>query len=259
MQPGPRPSAGPPQPAGLRSVVDLLRTGVLDAELAALVGLLVEGGVPLVLAGGGSPAERVAVLRALTWSTEVASLDPALNGHVRRRVVIGDLDAAPVDPTLIERLRRLGLVDEAGAGLALGLGAGSLEEVLERLRADPVGLSDDQLSFLGLVLVLEPGGGRPGPPRVASAHYLRPLARDAGGHIQRLGPAVLVTWDPVRCEFEHFAWGVLPELAARIGKRAGDLEGEQAHRARHLVEFAAASDSLEPEHGASGHAHGGIG
>lgn len=248
MQPGPRPSAGPPQPPGLRSVVDLVRTRVLDAELAALVGLLIEGGVPLVLAGGGSSAERVAVLRALTWSTEVESLDRGPNGQLPLRPLIGDLDAGSVDPALVERLRGVGVTDAAGAGLALGLRAGSLEEVLARLRAEPVGLADDQLSFLGLVLVLAPSGGEFAQGRITSAHYLRPLARDAGGHVQRLGPAVLATWDPVRGEFEHFAWGVLPELAARVGKRAGDLEREQAHRARHLAEFAAAAGSAERGH-----------
>jgi len=243
VQPGFRPAAGPPQPPGLRSVVDLVRTRVLDAELAALVGLLVEGGVSLVLAGGGSSAERVAVLRALAWSTEVEAPVRGPNGPPPLRLLIGDLDAGSPDPALVERLRGLGVTDGAGAGLALGLQARSLEEVLARLRAEPVGLADDQLSFLGLVLVLVPGEGGSGSSRVTSAHYLRPLARDAGGHVQRLGPAVLATWDSVRGEFEHFAWGILPELAARVGKRAGDLEREQAHRARHLAEFATSSAS----------------
>lgn len=257
MQPGPRPSASPPQPPGLRSIVDLVRTRVLDAELAALVGLLIEGGVPLVLASGGSSEERVAVLRALTWSTSVESPDGA-NGQLPLGLLIGDLDAGSVAPGLVERLRGVGVTDAAGAGLALGLRAGSLEEVLARLRAEPVGLADDQLSFLGLVLVLAPGGAKSRSSHITSAHYLRPLARDAGGHVQRLGPAVLATWDSGRGEFEHFAWGVLPELAARVGKRAGDLEREQAHRARHLAEFAAAAGSPEQGRDSPGPVHGGM-
>jgi hypothetical protein len=30
---------------------------------------------------------------------------------------------------------------------------------------------------------------------------------------------------------EHFAWGVMPELAIRLGRKAGDLERDQAERA----------------------------
>jgi hypothetical protein len=66
--------------------------------------------------------------------------------------------------------------------------------------------------------------------RVVAAHYLRPVARDTGGHVQRLGPAVLATWDADRGAYDHFGWGIYPELAARTGRRAGDLEA--AHRAR---------------------------
>ena len=33
---------------------------------------------------------------------------------------------------------------------------------------------------------------------VVAAHYVRPIARDVHGHVQRLGPAVLSTWDPAR-------------------------------------------------------------
>jgi hypothetical protein len=56
------------------------------------------------------------------------------------------------------------------------------------------------------------------------------MARDAGGHVQRLGPAVLATWDADRGAYDHFGWGIYPELAARTGRHAGDLEA--AHRAR---------------------------
>jgi hypothetical protein len=66
--------------------------------------------------------------------------------------------------------------------------------------------------------------------RVVAAHYVRPLARDAHGHQQRLPPAVLATWDERLGRFEHFAWGVLPEIAARLGRRAGDLERDLHHR-----------------------------
>ena len=94
------------------------------------------------------------------------------------------------------------------------------------------GLSEDELSFLGCVLVL--GEDAPSPVeaadpsmaparavRVLAAHYVRPLHRDEQGHAQLLGPAILATWDPHRQVFEHFAWGVLPEIAARLGRRTG--------------------------------------
>ena len=43
-------------------------------------------------------------------------------------------------------------------------------------------------------------------------------------------PAVLAAWDERLGRYEHFAWGVLPEIAARLGRRAGDLEADLHHR-----------------------------
>jgi hypothetical protein len=87
------------------------------------------------------------------------------------------------------------------------------------------------------------------PPRtvrVVAAHYVRPLHRDEHGHPQLLGPAVLATWDPARAGFEHFAWGVLPEIASRLGRRAGDLEADLHHRRDDLGGLATAGvTSLE--------------
>ena len=64
-----------------------------------------------------------------------------------------------------------------------------------------------------------------------AAHYARPVARDEHGHSQRLPPAVLAAHDQGADRLEHFAWGVIPELAIRLGRRAGDLEADQARRA----------------------------
>ena len=80
----------------------------------------------------------------------------------------------------------------------------------------------------GVVLVLRLADD--GRRRVVAAHYVRPVARDLHGHLQRLGPAVLATWDPATDEFEHFGWGVTPELARRIGRHAGDFEIEVDRR-----------------------------
>jgi hypothetical protein len=41
---------------------------------------------------------------------------------------------------------------------------------------------------------------------------------------------VLATWDAATDRFEHFGWGVTPELALRTGRRAGDFELEQERR-----------------------------
>jgi len=125
-----------------------------------------------------------------------------------------------------------------GYGLGGTIHADSLAEVFGLLGGPGVGLTMDELSRLGIVLVLRmvPGGDR----RVAAAHYIRPVVRDAGGHVQRLGPAVLATRDPATDSLDHFWWGILPELAERSTRRAGDFEAEQARRASYLAGLAEA-------------------
>ena len=98
-----------------------------------------------------------------------------------------------------------------GYGLAATIHADSLDEVFEMLRRPPVRLSDDELSHLGVVLVARRLDDD--RRRVVAAHYVRPVARDTHGHVQRLGPAVLATWDPTEDAFEHFGWGIIPEPA----------------------------------------------
>ena len=71
--------------------------------------------------------------------------------------------------------------------------------------------TDDELSHLGVVLVLRAARRR--PPAGRRRALRPPVARDVHGHLQRLGPAVLATWDPETDAFEHFGWGVTPELA----------------------------------------------
>jgi hypothetical protein len=115
-----------------------------------------------------------------------------------------------------------------GYGLAATIHADSLEDVFGALRRPPVGLVDDELSRLGVVLVLRLDAT--GTRRVVAAHYVRPTARDEHGHVQRLGPAVLSTWNVGEARFEHFGWGVTPELALRVGRKAGDFEAEVDRR-----------------------------
>jgi hypothetical protein len=214
----PTPIPGATEPP---SLVELIGRS-LDAELAALVWVLVEGRVPLVVA---APPDRlgagVQLLRGV-----FATIRP-------------ELDAAELaEPLSQTRARRLVRGNRAG-GI---VGAGSLEEVFGALSGPPFPLGDDELTFLGTVLVLGPmtGASTRGRLRVVAAHYVRPLARDAHGHAQRLPPAVLATWDGRLGRYEHFAWGVLPEIAARFGVRAGDLERDLHHRRDDLAGLAAA-------------------
>jgi hypothetical protein len=111
--------------------------------------------------------------------------------------------------------------------------AASLEEVHTRLRGAPIRLRDDDLTGLGVVVVLGLDD------RVVAAHWARPLARDVHGHVQRLGPAVLAARDPRSGELEHFAWGVIPELAIRLGVSPAELEAEVVRRAAAMATPAA--------------------
>jgi hypothetical protein len=256
----------PPGGAGLvpPRIAALVRDGVLDEELASLVWLLVESRLPVVVAGG-SPACRTTVRAALLdllppgtrtirlrgqdetfdWLPEAAALgwrgsvapppgtgvapaDPAWS------VLLADLEDRPPDGTWGERARLAIRAVTIGYGMAATAGGDRLEDVLARLAAAPVAAIDDELTRLGIVLVLAPAGDEPGRCRVAAAHYLRPVQRDVHGHVQRMTPAVLATWDARTGQFEHFAWGIADELAGRTGRSVAELERDRAHRAAHL-------------------------
>ncbi len=204
------------------SSVALIAQGVLDAELGALVWLLVEGRIPLVVAAPEGRAGAGAQL--------LAGVLASVHADERAESLLAPLTAAGASSLI--RGRRAGGVVEAT----------SLGELRERLGAGPLPLTPDQLTFLGCVLVLgeAPGASRRGRLRVTAAHYVRPLARDAHGHAQRLDPAVLATWDDRLGRYEHFEWGVLPEIATRLGRRAGDLEADLHHRRDDLAGLAKA-------------------
>ena len=193
----------------------------MDAELAALVWVLVEARIPLVVAApegrAGAGGELLGAIIGSIHPDE--ALEPLLT----------PMGAAGAGSLV--RGRRAGGVVEAG----------SLGEVRQRFGGGPLPLTEDQLTFLGCVLVLgEPDEKGRGRLRVIAAHYVRPLARDAHGHSQRLGPAILATWDQRLEKYEHFAWGVIPEIAARLGRRTGDLEADLHHRRDDLAGLAKA-------------------
>jgi hypothetical protein len=259
----------PPEP---RSIVQLIRDRTLDAQLAALLWLLVEARLPVIVAARRGRAGKTTLLEALLdllppgtrridlagvmetfdwlpharelgWQmpppseagTGLRSLDPSTT-----YLVAAELSDHTPAYTWGDHARIAVRALTIGYGLGATIHAGSLEEVLDALHQPPVTLTDDELSRLGIVLFLRllpppPGDAYAGPlRRVSSAHYVRPLARDEHGHLQRLGPAVLATWSESTDSFEHFAWGVMTELADRTGRHAGDFEAEVARRAEYL-------------------------
>ncbi|MEO8437726.1 MAG: hypothetical protein ABI562_04645 [Chloroflexota bacterium] len=251
-----------------RSVAELIRTGVLDAELAAQLWLLVEARVPIVVAAGSGGSGKTTLLIALLdflpasvrvvelagetetfdWLPQASDLGwpgiarPAVDGEPVRPdttvLLATELsDHLPIY-TWGEAARVAVRAASIGYGLAATIHAEALDEVFDELRRPPVRLTDDELSHLGTALILRHLDD--GRRRVVAAHYVRPIARDTHGHLQRLGPAVLATWDAATDTFEHFAWGVTPELARRTGRHAGDFEIEADRRRTYLDDLVAA-------------------
>jgi hypothetical protein len=203
------------------SVIDLVNDGVVDAELAALVWLLVEGGVPLTVTGRVAVTERTRVAQA------VLAVPP--DGSA----VLIDADA--------ERpgLGSLGARIQGGVRVGLTIAAADLRAAMDRLAAPPDGLPEDAVRRLGVVLVVgEVPSTTVGPVvdrvRVLAAHYLRPTERDPQGHIQRRPPAVLATWVVETDTFDHFAWGMTPELADLVDRTQASFEELQSSRAAAL-------------------------
>jgi hypothetical protein len=160
------------------TIVDEIRAGRLDAELAGLLWLLAVGRVPVHV---------------------VPASDGRLAGAVR--------DLA------------------TDAGLVTDGPGAAIEEVLRQ----PVPLRP----ATGAIVVADGDG------RVVAAHLLRPPLRDGAGHVRPQPPGVLAAWVASEGRLEHFAWGVMPELAAEMGRKAGDLEAELDERAAFLAALAA--------------------
>lgn len=232
----------------------LVREYLLDAELAATAWILVEGGVPVIVAGAAPSARRLldALLEGVAPGTHLAPLTgpdeefawlpqaselgwagpatatPPTAGKPLQPATTRLVADLAEDATWGERARVAVRAASIGYALAATIDADSLESVFRQLKAAPNLVTDDELTRLGLVLVIA-------DDRVSAAHYVRPLARDEHGHTQRLGPAVLATYDPQNDRFEQFGWGITPELAVRVGRRPGDLELE-IDRRRELLE-----------------------
>jgi len=251
-----------------RSIVRLIRDGTLDSELAATIWLLLEGRVPLVVAAEDQGVGKSSLLGALrafvppttrvvelagesetfAWLPQAselgwpgaASSSPG-GDPIRPDTTI--LYAAELSDHLPHytwgRAAQIAIrATTIGYGLMATIHADSLDDVFDALRRWPVRLSDDELSHLGVVLILR--RVEDDRRRVVAAHYIRPVARDVHGHLQRLGPAVLATWDQETDSMEQFGWGVTPELARRVGIRPGDFEVEVDRRREHLDGLVAA-------------------
>ncbi len=246
-------------PAGPR---DLLRGAVLDSELLALLWVLLEARFPVVAVGRSAMGTgrviddlagllpTVARIRAVAPDDDFAWLAEATELGWRR----DRTGASPAvdrlsstDGVLVARgLAQPGGIDGERArivvrALALGFGllatmdGDGLDDVLNALHDPLVGADQDERSRLGVVLAVTDVAGE---PRVDAAHYVRPIALDTHGHVQRLPPAVLATWNPAGAAWDHFAWGVAPDLAGRLGVTPLELEREQARRAAALLELA---------------------
>ena len=219
----------------------LVGARILDAPLAALAWLLLERGVPVIVAGREA-AVADALLDALVSALpRDRRPDPVLGAGGDRVVRVAGRLEIGTPPGIL----RAALGATTGrSGLAVAVAADDLAGVLAVLRGQ--GLTDDEVSFMGVVIVLglghaEPGEGAPsgaGSARLVAAHYLRPVVLDVGGHPRRLPPAVLATWDPAADAWDDYTWGIATDLAERARMRLGDLEAERDRRAAALTDHA---------------------
>jgi hypothetical protein len=192
-----------------RAITGWIRAGTLDAQLAALASIMIESGLPLVVAARGEDL-------AAGWP-----------GPEVRDALGAILLTCTLPPAAGTRTSAPATVD-----------AGTLEAVLARMPLLSLEAADEAGARVALVLVLG-ADARADAWRVVAAHLLRPPLRDGHGHLQRQGPAVLATWDPNLQRFEHFWWAILAELAGLIDRRAGDLDAEISARTDLLAGLAA--------------------
>jgi hypothetical protein len=123
------------------------------------------------------------------------------------------------------------------AAFPTSLVATSLEGVQVRLAEPPYGLTEDAIRSVGVVLIVRVLADS--RRRVAAAHYMRPLEQDAHGHVQRRPPALLAAWDAESDRFDDYAWGIITELAGRVGREPAAFERVRAERATLLDDLAA--------------------
>jgi hypothetical protein len=250
------------------SVRVLVRAGTLDEELAGLLSVLVEARSPVLVVSpsteaAGAVADALADLLPddarivdvapdddfdwlpeaveLGWrrdrGTPVAATAPGTrlsprDGVLRVRGLASTGGEWGADGVAGERARIVVRALALGYGLLATMRGDGLDDALNALSDPSVGADPDERTRLGIVLAVDDDAGT---PLVTAAHYLRPLAVDPGGHVQREPPAVLATWSGAAGRWDHFAWGLIPELAGRLAVRPIDFEREQARRAADLA------------------------
>jgi hypothetical protein len=266
------------------SLADLVADGLLDAELAGLAWALAAGGIGVLVASPAEPASHAAgraaaalvaaLVDAASLTTRVVPLAP---GSAPGPVASAVADAG--DGVLVLRAPDLGgagesalrraaaraairaVSDRRRVALVATVRGADLEGVLERLRGLTVAAPEDEILRLGAVLVVAdvPAGpaATPGGARVVAAHYLRPPAVGPLGRVERRAPAVLATFDADAGAWDHFAWGIEPELAERMGiapaalgdalaVRRETIAALVAHGLRGIAPFRAAANLAIP-------------
>lgn len=222
----------------------LVGDGVADAEFLAHASLLVDAGVPIIVAGP-TPSLTARVAESFALASPV----PGAAGVGGEITVEGDhgfewladpkgigcvdprAGSAPRSPRT-SRLRIKGLLsalDPSTARTALrALGRGfpaiveasatDLATLLERLRSDPHRLPEGDVRGLGLVAILDES-------RLVAAHLLH--AGEAG---ERRAPTLLAVWDPSARRWDDFAWAFAPEAAQRCGLSQPEYESRRQAR-----------------------------
>lgn len=202
-QPDPRPSP-----------TRLIASGTLDAELAALLWLLAEHGVPLVAAAlETSRGEELRGAIRLLAAQRGATDDGTLAGGTVRADSLEDV---------------LRLTGSTGPDPALG----------------------DAARDLGVVCVLKNTETRQTTSdkfMVSTAHYVRPVERDGAGHLQRRPPAILSAWDERANRFDHFFWAITDELATRANIDPAEFDATH-HRRVVLLRDLVDAGILDEEH-----------
>ncbi len=242
-----------------RSLADLVAGGLLDADLAGLAWALPDLGIGVLVASPDGPAGEswsaaTALAMALADAAALSGVVVHLNAGSDPAPVAAAVASAPgrcvltapdLGGTGSGALRRAAaraaiaaVSDRPGLALVATTGGADLETVADRLRGLTVAAPEDEIVRLGAVLVVGQAGGA-GSARVVAAHYLRPPAIGPGGRVERRGPAVLATWDPAVGAWDHFAWGIVPEVAERAGVRPADLEAAVSLRAETIAALVA--------------------
>jgi hypothetical protein len=73
------------------------------------------------------------------------------------------------------------------------------------------------------------------PAHITAAYYMRPVERDAAGHLQRRPPALLTAWNASSARYDRFDWALTDELAARADMTRADFEREVRRRESELT------------------------